>query len=488
MNLALDTELTLQVDVEDRDSVARAKLLRPDAGEQQHLVSTYFDTPKDDLHTAGFSLRIRRDGSTARQMIRADGAASAGLFVRPEWDRTVPDGTPLVDARSGPLAQIIGKETIGWLGRRFVTDIHRDYRVVVGRGGSVEIAVDDGDIVVDERRRPLLEIELELKSGSSRKLFDIARDLSREIPLRLGVLSKAEQGYRLLEAGTDDATKAEPVRLNPEGSFVSAFTTLAMACLRQFRLNEDLLLRTGDADAVHQARIGLRRLRSLLALSKGLFAGDDRTRHFRRELRWMAGSLGEVRDIDALLAAGSGTQSKPLKRIRGQALARAMRALSLARGRLLTIDLVEWLAIGQWHDDPAHQALVERPAPFVAGRLLEKGHHRLKKYGRNLASLSPCDRHRIRIRAKTLRYAAELFAPLFTSPKAHHRRDGYLEALAECQHALGALNDRATGPFLLQKYGIAGSWPPPGEPTHEALLSRADRAFAALYDAKPFWH
>ena len=71
--------------------------------------------------------------------------------------------------------------------------------------------------------------------------------------------------------------------------------------MRQFRANEDLILRTQDADAWHQARVGLRRLRSALSIFRSVVT-DKCLEHLRGELRWLAGTLGQARDIDVLIS------------------------------------------------------------------------------------------------------------------------------------------------------------------------------------------
>ncbi len=64
----------------------------------------------------------------------------------------------------------------------------------------------------------------------------------------------------------------------------------------------------------------------------------------------------------------------------------------------------------------------------------------LKKRGKRLQYLDADGRHRLRIAAKKLRYAAEFFAALF--PKRRERP--YVQSLAAMQQVLGDLNDAAT--------------------------------------------
>jgi inorganic triphosphatase YgiF len=47
----------------------------------------------------------------------------------------------------------------------------------------------------------LSELELELKRGAPPDLFAFAKALAACLPLRLGIRTKAERGYALLEDG-----------------------------------------------------------------------------------------------------------------------------------------------------------------------------------------------------------------------------------------------------------------------------------------------
>jgi CHAD domain-containing protein len=76
-------------------------------------------------------------------------------------------------------------------------------------------------------------------------------------------------------------------------------------------------------------------------------------------------------------------------------------------------------------------------------------------------------RHRLRIQAKKLRYAAEFFATLFTSKLAAKRREHFLDALERLQDGLGDLNDIAVHEQRMAAIGI------------RSQRSNPKRAFAA---------
>src|SRR6516162_6624825 len=69
-------------------------------------------------------------------------------------------------------------------------------------------------------------------------------------------------------------------------------------------------------------------------------------------------------------------------------------------------------------------------------------------------ALDAPSRHRLRIQAKKLRYAAEFFASLFPWKRAVKRRKQFLDALGRLQNGLGDLNDIAVHEKQIAAIGI----------------------------------
>ena len=61
---------------------------------------------------------------------------------------------------------------------------------------------------------PICEIELELKRGEARALFELAQSLRALAPLRLQPLDKAARGYGLVTGAPPAWHKAEAVKLD----------------------------------------------------------------------------------------------------------------------------------------------------------------------------------------------------------------------------------------------------------------------------------
>ena len=487
MSAPLEVELKLEFAPQDREKLASASLFVGADTRSDRLVSTYFDTPDLDLRTAGYSLRVRRTGGQRIQTVKADGGAAAGLFVRPEWEREIDGDRPILDADSGPLAVVVDGEALAQIHRIFETDVQRTCHMLRFAGAEIELAIDEGRISAGDRREALCELELELESGSPQALFDIVRQLNEEVPLRLGVRSKSERGYGLVAGDNPDAIKADPIRLDPDGDVRDAFAVITHGCIRQFRRNEALLMESGGAAPLHQARVGLRRLRSAFSLFKPLLAGDERGDLLRAELRWLAGELGEVRNLDVLIKRTEGGLKDQLTAARNRSFDHAQGELASARSRRMMIDLAEWLALGAWRTQPVDPLLAgSHPASF-AGEILDRHRRRLKRRGRGLADLDDEHRHQARIEAKKLRYASEFFASLYPGRKAERRYEAFLAALEDLQDQLGELNDLVTAPLVFAKLGIDAPPPPTGKHGRAKLLERAEESYEALMDAKQFW-
>lgn len=481
-----EIELKLQADAGLLDMLTEAPVLAGAGMIEKKQVSIYYDAPGQVLRGAGLSLRVRQIGDRHVQTVKAEGTATAGLFARPEWERDVPDGHPVIDETAGPLTTLVPEEALNALAAAFRVDVTRRTVLLRHGGGEIEVVIDRGHVAAAGHTSALAEVELELKAGSAEILFSLARALDAVVPLRLGVITKSERGYRLIKGREDKAVKSEAGILAGEVDAATAFERIAGACLRQFRLNEDILLRTEGAPALHQARVALRRLRSSLSIFKPMLA-DDRYEPLRGELRWLAGTLGNGRDIDVLLQRSPPDYQERLGAARIVAYAAIMSALASARARTLMIDLSEWIAIGTWRADPGDAAIAGRPAALFAGETLDRLRRRIKRRGRDLTAMGDEERHEIRILAKKLRYASEFFSGLFTGKKAARRTGPFLAALEKLQDHLGELNDIAHGPSVLDRLGIEAIPDPEAAAVRQMLLRKAAAAHEALIDVRPFW-
>ncbi|MBI5712485.1 MAG: CHAD domain-containing protein, partial [Chloroflexi bacterium] len=134
----------------------------------------------------------------------------------------------------------------------------------------------------------------------------------------------------------------------------------------------------------------------------------------RDELKWIAQTLGEVRDLDVQITQLSEwTQDRSLINVlvaeREQAQAKLLEAFDSKRYRQLIRILTELLKRGAMNRVEAKARAVESAPPLIAARW---------KRFRNAADSvtlesSPEEYHGVRIRVKRLRYAVEFFSDLY---------------------------------------------------------------------------
>jgi triphosphatase len=474
-------------------------------GRATRLVSVYFDTPARGLQAAGVSFRIRRRGHGRVQTIKKNDGG-AGFFDRLELERAVRSDEPsLTHEESAALAAMLGGPLLPDrpLAPVFVATVKRTLFDVTRGEAAIEVALDEAVVAAGDRSAAFHELELELKAGPPETLFSLAREIFGEAPLRLGVMSKSARGYALLEDKERRSYKEQGSPITRLMDAEAAFQAVVADCVSQYRLNEDLLLDRPQAKAVHRARVGLRRLRSAFTLFKTLIV-DDRTDALASELKWLAGALGGARDLDVFLdrlpEAPDGGASRLAGRVetrRDAAYREAMEAIGSRRAVALMLDLAEWTAVGAWRSNPETASARAAPVVGLAADILDKRLKKLKKAGRDLARLSPEDRHRARIEAKKLRYACGFFGALYSTEP---RRDAFMALMADLQDELGALNDIATARTLTAELAREAGSERDGEAAFSAgllageaqagadrLVARAGKKLYRLLSAKPFW-
>lgn len=237
-------------------------------------------------------------------------------------------------------------------------------------------------------------------------------------------------------------------------------------CLTQIRGNQAGVELGSDPESVHQMRVGLRRLRSAL----GLFAEvAPCPAALQAELEWLTSALGAARDWEVLAgstltsAANAVPDQAALVQLQQAAQAQARRnrqgaaqAVASVRYASLLQGLGGWVSGAGWRSMPAPAGQNELQAPLAgfAARMLAQYHAKLHRRGKLLrgkatptasATATAQMRHRVRIAAKKVRYAAEFFQSLYPARRVRP----YVNALSGLQDALGALNDVAVADGLL---------------------------------------
>lgn len=431
----------------------------------RRLSTIYYDTPELSLSKAGLSLRVRKNGRGYVQTVKGE-SSGALASERDEYECRVPSAEPDLnripdEAVRARLQEIADGAQMGPV---IETAILRTTRSVKSpEGDEVELAVDRGEIrtlVNGHAALPVSELELELKEGKPVALYEIARRLSRKVPLTVATESKAERGMRALEGRQICAHKAGRTDLAPDCTAEEAFRATLLHCLRHIARNTSAVAEARLPEGVHQVRVGLRRLRAALSASGGEFRVRA-LESLRERANTLSDILGGTRELDVfateLLAPVEEAARKPglpQLRLMLEELRRESwnRSAALVRSDDFTgflLDLASAIETRVWRESASPEQLFAflRPARELASEALDKRLKQACKRAKHLASLNVQERHRLRIALKKLRYSAEFFAPLFSArPVA-----AFQDRLSRLQDLFGALNDAATVESILRR-------------------------------------
>lgn len=503
-----EIELKFELEPESAEPIGRLLSLwsRERAGRPEDLHSVYYDTDAHDLRVEGFSLRLRKERGRWMQTAKS---GEAGSFSRGEWEAEAPGGMLHLGALAGtPIEELL---EFGELKPQFEVRVKRTRRRIRSDGQDVEASLDSGEVVAAGKHSRVCELELELKGGEPKGLFSLARTLSENEPLNLSFTSKAERGYALLDDAEAEAIHANKGVVRRGSTVAQAFQQIGRECLSQLSANASLLRRIRRPDVVHQARVGVRRFRAALSLFKDVVA-DERFEQVKTELKWLAGELGDARNLDVFVqtafrpAAGRDHEVPGMAALGDVLLARqdtaynrALEAIGSRRYRDLVLDTAEWIETGAWmspNGETARAALAG-PVEAFAKASLRKRIKAVRKKGRDLGGLDDHGRHELRIAGKKLRYAVEFFEGL-AKGKAKDRLARLLKALKPLQEVLGQLNDVATGATLtadLARVGdgqsetayAAGVIAGRRNADAAALGGELDKAWGRFEKARPIW-
>lgn len=449
--MSTEIELKLQLSPKAASKLAKHPLLANIASQRQHLLNTYFDTPKLELHARRIAVRFRKKGWQWLCTVKSAEPASGGLAMRSEWETQATPGTFDFSHVDNAEFRDFLEQRIAQLEPVFTTDFKRQIWHVPFGESLIELAIDRGHIESRGRKSSICEIELELLSGKVEDIFWLTRQLQGDQHLHPAIASKAERGYNLFLDAPLKPFKARPAAINADMTPVEAFRCIALNCLEHFQRNEQGLLTSKDPEFVHQARVALRRLRSAIKLFAPVLPAEFVTT-YGKTWQTLGSALGEARNWDVFLEEtlppfmAAFPNDKNGKHLRKIAQRKAQSARKSIIGLLATSEyprlLLEFTAA-------VYTVSQSLPIPLedFARQQISRHARNARKLAIRQAELSPSERHKMRIAFKKLRYTLEFFAPLLPKRKL----EPYLAALLKFQDQLGLINDHVTAEMLITK-------------------------------------
>ncbi|MFA7300234.1 MAG: CHAD domain-containing protein [Sideroxydans sp.] len=423
-------------------SVARARTVS--------LYSVYYDTAELKLRRHAMALRLRRIGKRWVQTLKGGGRVSAGLHQRNEWE--MPVATERLDFKAlAASGGVVPHAVRNHVQPVFITDFSRTIRLLDFEGARIELCMDSGEIRAGQSVCPISELELELKSGTPLHLFRLALRLLDIVPLRVEHTSKAEYGYLLFAASHPMPVKGGFPPLHKTQPAADALHAMIVACLAQVQANVPGALLKLDEEYLHQVRVGLRRLRVVLAIARRVH-DDAEALALRNQVACLCVELGRAREWDVFVTqilapictrlpehVGLHGVLQASERKRRKLYAETVNSLASADFQRLLLRFGAWLQDEQW-------SVPGIPLKPFALRILRKQHKRVLVQGAALGE-HPAQLHVLRITCKKLRYNAEMFGSLF----ADGRSKAYMAWLATLQDALGALHDIEMANLMLHE-------------------------------------
>jgi CHAD domain-containing protein len=276
----------------------------------------------------------------------------------------------------------------------------------------------------------------------------------QKVNTAISALSGGGPGVEALCAGLFPgmaAYRAKPeIKLGKAEPSIQVAADIIQTYLQVARQNEYGVIADIDTEFLHDYRVSLRKVRSVISLFKGVFS-DAQTVQLKRVFSDLMAATGRMRDLDVYLLekdkyfslvppslhAGLQEMFDLFEKERAKELSRLSRRLRSDEYNARMSDLTAMFN-GTDHLTPGSNA--KRAAHEYACALIWKRYRKVCKIARGITDETPDETvHDLRIDCKKLRYLMEIFGPLFDEKSFKT----IIKPLKKLQDNLGVFNDCA---------------------------------------------
>jgi len=442
-------ELDLCLDPDDAARLPRLKLLASATrGRAQPQRIVWHDSPDAALTAEGLALARERNLWRLERLV-PDPAEPWPPGAPPPVLGQAADLSALGHDLTQPLAP-----AVAFVGRRHAYGLETEH-------GAVTLSLMRGTLRAVTTERAASRVDL---AGDEQAVLHLGLALAGELRLEVPCATLAGEALAAARA-TAPAPRRLGVPTLPEGLAVAEAFAFVLAHLTDVVLHFAPLAAAdiSGPEPVHQMRVALRRLRSAVTVFRPMLDCPELAAT-KAGLKALSVRLGPTRDWDVFLgetasAVSAAFPNEPKlarliaagERRRRECHAALREFLRSAEFRRLGIELA-WLAGARsWYPAPPEGGVQPVSVRSFAADVL---HRRLRKllHTDDIAGLDPPALHAVRLKAKRMRYAAEIFAPLYPGKAARR----FIQRLTAVQDGLGQLNDRATAGRLLAELDGTG--------------------------------
>jgi len=427
----------------------------------------YIDTAYGALEKAGFGARLRREDNGPYTV-----TVKSASYERPANGSEAARDSKALSQRvevEGPANERLDPGT--WpssAARELINELRDDARLrllftINQRREKKTLALDDGPVLLALDRvaifrggRPLASfsvLELEVSGGSGANLARLAQLIEATGFVVPEPRSKEDIARHYVAQAAEDRNHRLPVV--PKSPGVRSDDSLGTAGRKVLRMHLARMLhfeagtRSGDdPEDLHKMRVATRRMRAAWRVFDGAYRPKVQRRYVK-ELRSIAGVLGDVRDIDVLLGDLDGYIAElpgPGREAVTPLRAAWRRQRELARERMLEkLDSRSYREfVDDYLDFTESPGTAEIMTPLgqpslvrdTAGSRILAAYEHLRAYDTIITWADVQTLHALRIESKRLRYTMEYFSEVMP---VNSRK--LIAQVTEMQDHLGLMND-----------------------------------------------
>ncbi len=458
-----------------------------DPGSTEEITDTYYDTGDWRFYRAGYALRVRKTGNEVESTMKSLTPSEGNVRRRREISESLEDDKPSTLGKApGPVGEIsralLGGHEISPMFR--IQTRRRIFALLLrgdgeGSNGALEDDSNDvriGEVLLDTSEIPLgegeepirlrrVEVEASIGTAPTPDLRGFVDEMQFNLELSPTSISKYEAGLYATGLSPDGVAELGPTGLDPSMSVGEVAFAVLRRQLAEMQAHESGTRLGEDPEELHDMRVATRRIRAAMKVFEG--ALPERAKWFREELRWVAGSLGEVRDLDVQIGRleawkkeadeeGSEFLGKILDvmdKRRANARKNMLEVLDSGRYERLESSFAEMLRRGPGAErelaqdnghGPAQEPITAAAPALLLGRYRKWG----KAAGRLDETSSPEAFHDLRKKGKRLRYALEFVSEIYGKPVRK-----LVKPLKALQDDLGNHQDAIVAAGLLREIG-----------------------------------